>query len=180
MKTKYTSLWVRSTLQLCTEDPEMMLPLSSPLCSTINWPTRRFCNPQLQRALEGTPYFCVLSLKSWKTVSALPLLQHLQYVSNREKPLKQTWTTGFHLISLWAESKCQREFGVGTLYLRRCITNLHLSAVPTGSTLLRHWLTLDRCTRIPRLLKAPIDLCLPMFGVRNPPLEFVSLAVNSL
>ena len=101
-------------------------------------------------------------------------------MSKRENPSIQTWTISFHLISLWAESKCQRAFGVGTLYLRRCITNLHLKAVPIGSTLLRHWLTLQRWTRIPRFLRAPINLRLPIFGVRKPPLEFPSAAVSSL
>lgn len=71
----------------------------------------------------------------------------------------------FHLINLWAESKCQSEFGAGTLYLRRWMSNLHLKAVLKGSVLFKQLVTLHRCARNPLHLKAPMNLRLPRFSV---------------
>ena len=53
--------------------------------------------------------------------------------------------------------------------------------MPTGSNCRKQLLTLQRWSRNPLLLNAPINRLLAMFGVINPPLlTFVSTAVISL
>ena len=125
-----------SILWFLVEGPAMKLPLPCPHLSTIASQTITFSTPKSTLTLDGHyPWsLSIESTKRFRTVWARLLVLHLKNIMRLENPSIQPCTTNFHLIKEWCPSRCQSEFGQGTLYFLRFIVWPNLKAAFSGLT----------------------------------------------